>query len=159
MASDAAWTTAARTGMLIRRPVSEVFEAIVDPAITSKFWFTSGSGRLEPGKTVEWKWDMYEVSVQVTAKQIEPNRRILIEWPGYSGPTSVEWTFAPHQDGTFVSVTETGFTGSPDELLKYVADATQGFTLMLAGLKALLEHNVKLNLTADRYPTGVHCAR
>jgi uncharacterized protein YndB with AHSA1/START domain len=27
-----------------------VFEAFVDPAITSKFWFTKGSGRLETGK-------------------------------------------------------------------------------------------------------------
>ena len=135
------------------------FEAVVDPAITSKFWFTSRSARLEPGKTVQWKWDMYDVSVQVTAKVIEPDRRIVNEWPGYSGPTSVEWTFAPHEDGTFVSVTETGFTGSPDGLLKYVADSTQGVTLMLAGLKALLEHNVKLNLTADRYPRGLDCAR
>jgi hypothetical protein len=31
----------------------------------------------------------------------------------------------------------------------------QGFTLMLAGLKALLEHGVRLNLTADRYPKGL----
>jgi hypothetical protein len=25
---------------------------------------------------------------------------------------------------------------------------------MLAGLKAFLEHNIQLNLTADRYPEG-----
>jgi hypothetical protein len=55
----------------------------------------------------------------------------------------------------FVSVTESGFSGSGDELVKYVADSTQGFTLMLAGLKAFLEHGVRLNLTADRYPKGI----
>jgi uncharacterized protein YndB with AHSA1/START domain len=38
--------------MLIRRPVAEVFDAFVDPKITSKFWFTKGSGKLEPGKRV-----------------------------------------------------------------------------------------------------------
>jgi len=27
-----------------------------------------------------------------------------------------------------------------------------GFTLVLAGLKALLEHDVELNLVADHYP-------
>ena len=32
--------------MLIRRPASEVFEAFVDPDITTKFWFTKSSGRL-----------------------------------------------------------------------------------------------------------------
>lgn len=59
-------------------------------------------------------------------------------------------------DGTtFVSVSESGFSGSGDELVKYVADSTQGFTLMLGGLKAFLEHGVKLNLTADRYPEGI----
>ena len=96
------------------------------------------------------------VSIQVTAKAIEPNRRIVIEWPGYSGPTTVEWTFAPLDDhATFVRVTESGFSGNGDQLAKYVADSTQGFTLMLAGLKALLEHGVRLNLVADRYPKGV----
>jgi len=36
------------TGMLIRRPVAEVFEAFIDPDITTQFWFTRSSGRLEP---------------------------------------------------------------------------------------------------------------
>ena len=45
--------------------------------------------------------------------------------------------------------------GDTDQLLRYVADSTQGFTLMLAGLKAMLEHNIRLGLTEDRYPKGV----
>jgi uncharacterized protein YndB with AHSA1/START domain len=146
----------ARTGMLIRKPVEEVFEAIVNPEITSNFWFTKGSRRLELGKQVQWDWDMYDVSVQVVAKAIEPNKRIVIEWPGYSGPTTVEWTFKAQKDGTtFVRVSEAGWTGDGDKLVRYVADSTQGFTLMLAGLKAFLEHGIRLNLTADRYPKGI----
>jgi uncharacterized protein YndB with AHSA1/START domain len=142
------------TGILIRKPVRDVFEAIVNPEITTKFWFTKGSGRLEAGQRVRWDWEMYDVSIDVQA--IEPNRRIMIQWPGYSGPTTVEWTFAAQKDGTtFVRVTESGFTGTGDQLAKYVADLTQGFTLMLVGLKALLEHGVQLNLTGDRYPKGV----
>jgi uncharacterized protein YndB with AHSA1/START domain len=145
-----------RTGMLIRRPVGEVFEAFINPEITTKFWFTKSSGRLEAGRQVQWDWEMYEISVPVTAKAIEPNRRILIEWPGYSGLTTVEWTFAPQSDGTtFVSITESGFTGDGDALVKQVTDSTQGFTLLLAGLKALLEHNIRLDLVADRYPKGI----
>ncbi len=145
-----------KTGMLIRRPVAEVFEAFVNPDITTKFWFTKSSGRLEVGKRVQWDWEMYGISIPVTAKAIEPSKRIVIEWPGYSGPTTVEWTFAPQEDGTtFVSITETGFAGDGDGLVKHVTGSTQGFTLVLAGLKALLEHNVKLNLVADRYPKGI----
>jgi uncharacterized protein YndB with AHSA1/START domain len=101
------------TGMLIRKPVAEVFEAILNPEITTKFWFTRSSGRLEVGRPVRWDWEMYNVSIQVTPKVIEPNRRIVIEWPGYSGPTTVEWTFAAHKDDTtFVTVNESGFTGT-----------------------------------------------
>ena len=145
-----------RTGMLIRRPAADVFEAFVNPDITTKFWFTKGSGRLEAGKQVEWTWEMYNVSIPVTAKAIEPDKRIVIDWPGYSGPTSVEWTFESQKDGTtFVRITETGFTGDGDELVKQVTDSTQGFTLVLAGLKALLEHNIRLNLVADRFPEGI----
>jgi len=145
-----------KTGMLIRRPVADVFEAFINPDITTQFWFTKSSGRLQVGKQVQWDWEMYEVSAAVTAKVIEPNKRILIEWPGYSGLTTVEWTFAPQEDGTtFVSITEAGFTGTGDELVKQVTASTQGFTLVLAGLKALLEHNIKLNLVADRYPKGM----
>jgi uncharacterized protein YndB with AHSA1/START domain len=49
----------AKTGMLIRRPVAEVFEAFIDPRVTTKFWFTKSSGRLEVGKQVKWEWEMY----------------------------------------------------------------------------------------------------
>ena len=144
------------TGMLIRKPVAEVFEAMVNPDITTKFWFTRSSGRLAVGRPIRWDWQMYDVSIEVTAKAIDTNRRIVIEWPGYGSPTTVEWTFASRDDGTtFVRVTESGFTGTGDQLVKYVADSTQGFSLMLAGLKALLEHGVTLNLVADRYPKGV----
>jgi uncharacterized protein YndB with AHSA1/START domain len=145
-----------KTGMLIRRPVADVFEAFINPAITTKFWFTKSSGRLEVGKPVQWDWEMYGISVPVTAKVIEPNKRIVIEWPGYSGLTAAEWMFAPQKDGTtFVTITHAGFTGDGDELVKQVTDSTQGFSLVLAGLKALLEHNVRLNLVADRYPKGI----
>jgi uncharacterized protein YndB with AHSA1/START domain len=149
-------TPVAKTGMLIRKPVVEVFEAFIDPAITSKFWFTKGSGRLEPGKQVQWDWEMYNASAQVDVKTVEQNKRILIEWPGYSGLTTVEWLFTPLSDNTtFVSITEAGFSGDGDEVVKQALDSTGGFTWVLAGLKALLEHNIRLNLVADRFPQGL----
>ena len=145
-----------KTGMLIRRPASEVFDAFVNPAITTRFWFTKSSGRLEAGRQVQWEWEMYGISIPVTVKAIEPHKRILIEWPGYGSPTTVEWNFIALEDGTtFVRITNEGFTGDGDALVKQATDSTQGITLVLAGLKALLEHNIRLNLVADRYPKGV----
>jgi uncharacterized protein YndB with AHSA1/START domain len=150
-------TPIAKTGMLIRRPVTEVFEAFVDPNITTQFWFTKSSGRLAAGRQVTWTWEMYGSSTHVQVKVIEPNKRIVIEWDGYSGRTTVEWKLASQKDGsTFVSITESGWTGNGDELVKYATNSTQGFTWTLAGLKALLEHDVRLNLVADRFPKGPH---
>ena len=52
--------------MLIRKPVAEVFEAFVNPQITTRFWFTKSSGRLEQGKTVRWDWEMFGVGDNLT---------------------------------------------------------------------------------------------
>jgi len=146
----------AKTGMLIRKPAAEVFDAFIDPEITTKFWFTKSNGKLQAGKQVQWQWEMYDISIPVTAKAIEPNKRIVIEWPGHKTPTTVEWSFERQSDGaTFVGITEVGFSGDGDEILKMVADSSQGFSLVLAGLKALLEHNIRLNLVADRHPRGI----
>ena len=146
----------AKTGMLIRRPVAQVFDAFINPETTTKFWFTKSSGRLEAGKQIQWEWEMYGISIPVTVKSIEPPRRIVIQWPGRNGLSTVEWNFLPSgDDATFVSITNHGFTGDGDELVMQAADSTQGFTLVLAGLKALLEYDVKLNLVADRYPKGI----
>ena len=145
---------AAKTAMFIRRPVAEVFEAFTDPRITTKFWFTKSSGRLEGGKQLTWEWEMYNASTQVTVKVIEPNQRIVIEWDGYDGRTTVEWKFESLKEGTFVSIAESGWTSGPDDIHEYVSSSTEGFTLTLAGLKALLEHAWRLNLVADRFPKG-----
>ena len=145
-----------KTGMLVRRPVSDVFEAFSDPAITSNFWFTKGSGKLETGATVQWDWEMYGASMQVRVKEIEQDRRILVEWPTGSESSTVEWLFVPRSDGTtFVNVTIAGFSGDGDEIIKQAIDSTEGFALMLAGLKAYLEHDIRLNLVLDRFPEGI----
>lgn len=134
--------------MLIRRPIAEVFEAFIDPEVTSKFWFSRGDSRLEEGKSVRWYWDMYGVHADVKVKSIEPNKRILIEWPN-----SVEWTFSPRgDDATFVTITESGFEGSDDEKVARAIDSMGGFTITLAGCKAYLEHGIELNLVADHNP-------
>jgi uncharacterized protein YndB with AHSA1/START domain len=144
-----------KTGMLIRQPVDKVFEAFVDPRVTTQFWFTRSSGPLELGKEITWEWEMYDALTHVTVKALEPVRHIVIEWDGYSGRTTVEWKFASLDTrGTFVSITESGWTGSADEILQYATSSTEGFTWTLAGLKALLEHNIRLNLVADRFPRG-----
>lgn len=56
-----------KTGMLIRKPVAEVFEVVINPDITTKFWFTKSSDRLEAGKQIQWAWEMYDASARTSA--------------------------------------------------------------------------------------------
>ena len=146
----------AKAEMLIRAPAHQVFEAFADPAITSKFWFTKGSGRLEQGKTIRWDWEMYGASSEVKVLEIEQDKHILVEWSGYDTPTTIEWTFTARPDNTtFVSVTNTGFRGDADTVIQQAIGSTEGFTIVLAGLKALLEYNIQLNLVPDHSPDSI----
>lgn len=137
--------------MLIRRPVEEVFNAFVDPAVTTRFWFTRSSGPLVEGATVTWYWDQYGVSGDVKVTALEKNKRIVIEWP-----TPVEWTFTPKgSDTTFVSILASGFTGTDDEKVAQALDATEGFNLVICACKALLEHGIELNVVSDKNPDAI----
>ena len=146
----------AKAAMLIRKPVAEVFAAFVDPEITTRFWFTKSSGRLEAGKQITWTWEMYDISIQVEVKEVEADKRILIEWGNYGSMTTVEWVFTPYEnDKTYVSITNSGFKGDGDKVVSDALDSKGGFTWVLAGLKALLEQKVELNAIADAFPKGL----
>ena len=144
-------TPVVKAEMLIRSPASDVFAAFTDPEITSRFWFSRGSGRLEQGAVVTWWWDMYGVSADVKVLEVEKDRRILIEWD--EPATRVEWLFLSRPDGTtHVAITNHGFEGTGDEVVSKALDSMGGFTFVLSGLKAWLEHGIQLNLVADHHP-------
>ena len=138
--------------MLIRRPAGEVFEAFVDPEITAKFWFTHGSGRLDSGGDIRWEWRMYGFSTPVAVHEIVKDQRIVVAWG--EPPTTVEWTFTPMERGTFVSIRNFGFSGEPDQQVKQAIDSAGGFSFVLAGAKAWLEHGLVLGMVGDRHPKG-----
>ena len=140
-----------RVQMRIRRPVREVFDAFVDPAITTRFWFTSSSGPLSPGAEVTWTWEMYGASSRVRVEALERDRRIRIAWD--DPPVPVEWTFTPRDDDTtLVEIATWGFHGDRDAVVAQALDNTGGFSFVLAGAKAWLEHGVELRLVEDHQP-------
>ena len=142
--------------MLIRKSAEKVFQAFIDPELTTNFWFTKASDKLSIGKTVTWEWEMYGTSIKVLVKDIVENEKIIIEWN--EPVTTVEFTFKRiTDDTTYVVIKNYGFNLAGDELIDAIKDNTGGFTTVLDGLKAYLEHNINLNLIADKYPhvTGV----
>jgi len=146
----------AEAGMMIRKPVAMVYQAFIDPEITTKFWFTKSTGRLDHNQTVIWTWEMYNVSAEVIVVSLEQNKKISVLWGGPEQKTKVDWTFTSLEDSrTFVQVKNYGFAGTLDEIISQVRDSIGGFTTVLDGLKAYLEHNIQLNLVQDKFPKGI----
>jgi uncharacterized protein YndB with AHSA1/START domain len=137
--------------MLIRKPAAEVFQAFVDPAITTRFWYTKSSGPLAPGAEVRWEWEMYGASTAVRVTKFEENSLVRFEWND-AAPLTVEFHVTPRDDGTHVQVTESGYAGDGDAVRARIAGSTGGFTIMLCAMKALLEHGIELNAVPDAHP-------
>lgn len=145
-----------KVGILIRKHVAEVFEAFINPGITTNFWFTKSSGKLEAGKQITWAWEMYNATALVNVKEIEINKRIFVEWGDIGAMTELEWAFTPYEnDFTFVSITNSGFRGDGDSVVAQALDSSSGFTIVLDGAKVWLEHNINSNLIADKFPKGL----
>ena len=138
--------------LLIRKPVDIVFQAFVDPEVTTQFWFTHSTGKLEKGQTFTWEWRMYGLKVPVHVLELDLNERIVIDWGDGEDRSSVEWTFESRDEGTVVNVSSYGFSGTPEQVIDKLMDSKGGFTLVLANAKARLEHDIDLNLILDSHP-------
>ncbi|MCD0478213.1 SRPBCC family protein [Chryseobacterium sp. LC2016-29] len=136
--------------MLIRKPIHEVFKAFIDPEITTNFWFTKSTGKLEEGKTIVWEWEMYNAKSEVKTLQIIPDQLIRTEWGLFSN--NVDYEFKEMEKGTLVIIKSYGYYEKGDELLSVINDNTGGFTTVLDGCKAYLEHGINLRLIEDKFP-------
>ncbi|MCO4293035.1 SRPBCC domain-containing protein [Solitalea sp. MAHUQ-68] len=145
----------AEAQMMIRKPVSQVFQSMIDPAITTNFWFTKSSGKLVANQKVTWTWEMYNFSTEAEIIEIIENEKIVFNWG--KEPRTVEFTFKSlSEHSTYVVVKEYGYTETGDNLLSAIKDSTGGFTTVLDGMKAFLEHGINLNLIADKFPQGIN---
>jgi uncharacterized protein YndB with AHSA1/START domain len=148
-------TPSVDVGVLVRRGPHDVFEAVADPSITTRFWYTKSSGAMVQGADLTWEWEMYGVSGKVWVKEVEKDRRIRFQWDGYdpSHPTTVEFLFDPYEnDWTCVRITEAGFCGDADTQVCRALEATGGFTLLLSALK----HGITLQVVRDAHPPNLH---
>src|SRR5687768_17361780 len=96
----------------IRKPVAEVFDAVVNPDKLSGYFVQKSSGPMTPGATVMWKFPELDDEFPVTVGEVVPNERLTFEWEaaetGYN--TLVEMLFEPlDADNTMVRVRESGW--------------------------------------------------
>jgi len=139
----------------IAKPVSDVFEAVVDPGQLSEYFTTGGArGRIEPGAVVSWDFHDFPGAFPVHVVTVEKDRRIVLRWDAADGSaepdengarrTPVTMTFAPLDDGrTLVSITEEGWAPTDAGLVASYGNC-EGWTGMLCAMKTWLENGVRL---------------
>ncbi|EUJ52574.1 SRPBCC domain-containing protein [Listeria fleischmannii] len=131
--------------LLIKKSVDAVFEAFINPEITTKFWFTKSSGKLVKGEKITWEWEMYGVSDEISVLEIIPSSRIHIR---DSNLKETIFEFETYSETETIVKIENG----EFDQLSEIVDSTEGYTLVLSGLKAYLEHGIQLNLVEDKHP-------
>ncbi len=134
-----------KVSLLIRKPVNEVFQAFINPEISTRFWFSKSSGKLVQGEKVTWEWEMYGVTDEVVVEEIVPNERIHIQAQNLR---ETIFRFEPFSDTETIVEIENGEFETVEEII----DTTEGYTLVLSGLKAVLEHDLDLHLIEDKHP-------
>jgi uncharacterized protein YndB with AHSA1/START domain len=130
----------------IRKPVGEVFEAVVDPKKLSGYFTRTASGRLAEGMTVMWSFVELPEEFPVKVRQVVRDERIVLEWEAQEGgyDTRVEMVFKPLDDGaTMVQIRESGWQDTPKGV-KSSYDNCGGWMHMACCLKAYLEYGINL---------------
>lgn len=137
---------------LVRKPVSDVFDAFANAEAMSKFWFTRRDDGLRAGETVAWylgpQPGALRTDIRVTA--LERPNLIVMEWENAGGFTTVTWTFEEKgPNTTLLRVEETGYSADPQTNLAAVLESIGGFNQVLIAAKAWLEHRAPINVIAD----------
>jgi len=140
-----------KVAIQIQKPVSEVFEAIADPAQMTNYFISESSGRMEENKELVWKFPEFDDVFKIRVGKVVKDEVICYSWDvnGYSH--LVEITFKPAlNNDTIVVITEKDSKNTvPD--IEWLKGNTQGWANFLACLKAYTEYGINLRKGAFDY--------
>jgi uncharacterized protein YndB with AHSA1/START domain len=138
----------AKVQMGILKPVSEVFEAIVDPEKMSKYFISSSTGMMESGKNLTWTWPDFDGEIQIKVGKIEKDKIVSFEWGGSGNNCVVVISLeAKGENKTLVIVTESDWPADYKGA-KQCMGQVEGWTNFLCCLKAYLEYGINLRVGA-----------
>jgi uncharacterized protein YndB with AHSA1/START domain len=130
----------------IRKPIAEVFDAVVNPEKLSGYFTQTASGPLREGETVTWTFADFPGEAPVTVKKVAPNSMIQFEWESMEGGynTLVEMRFKQiDSNTTLVTIEETGWRETEKGKQSSYLNCS-GWMHMLCCLKAYLEYGINL---------------
>jgi uncharacterized protein YndB with AHSA1/START domain len=133
-----------KVALQIMKPARVVFEAIVDPEKMSNYFISKGSGRMEEGKRIIWRFPEFDMNFPIRVSKVEADRYISYYWEVDGKELLVEIVLTPRDyDATVVTITEK--SRENDEAgIKWLIGNTEGWANFLACLKAYLEYGINL---------------
>jgi uncharacterized protein YndB with AHSA1/START domain len=142
-----------KAALQMLKPVSEVFEAIIDPVKMSKYFISKSSGRMEEGKKIMWRFPEFDMEFPVRVGKIEKDKYISFYWDVDGIELLTEMTLTQRaNNSTLVSITEK--SRENDEAgIKWLMGNTEGWANFLACLKAYLEYGINLRKGAFDFMT------
>lgn len=141
----------AKATIQVSKPASEVFEAIVNPAHMSNYFIAESTGRMEEGKTVQWKFPEFDELSPVEVGRLEQDKYISFYWYMGEKKLLVEMTLTPAgNNATVIRVTEKSMENN-EAGLKWLRGNTEGWANFLACLKAYLEYGINLRKGAFEF--------
>jgi uncharacterized protein YndB with AHSA1/START domain len=143
------WQTApthvrAKVTMLIQAPPEKVYMAFVEPQQLTQFWLSKASGPLRVGTTVHWNFWVEGAEVSTTATIMDIGRKLSWDW---SDKSKVSIDFEALDGETAVTLVNDHFPQEGNERVCAALTATEGFAIVLADLKTLLESGTSAGIT------------
>jgi uncharacterized protein YndB with AHSA1/START domain len=133
-----------KAAIQILKPPNEVFDAIIDPVKMSNYFISKGSGKMEEGKQVIWKFPEFDEESPIRVGKIVANNLISFYWEMDGLELLVEMTLRERGNKyTVVTVTEKG-RNNDEAGIKWLKGNTEGWANFLACLKAYLEYGINL---------------
>ncbi|MBK8983747.1 MAG: SRPBCC domain-containing protein [Ignavibacteria bacterium] len=128
----------------IQKPVSEVFEAIVDPEKMCNYFISESTGRMDEGENLIWKFPEFEDQAPVRIGKIEVNKFISFYWiiDGEELITEIKLE-AVNDNSTVIRISEKSMENN-EAGIKWLKSNTEGWANFLACLKAYLEFGINL---------------
>ncbi|MEO5776922.1 MAG: SRPBCC domain-containing protein [Flavobacterium sp.] len=130
--------------MQVSKPISEVFEAIVNPEKMCNYFISQSTGRMEEGKDLIWKFPEFDMEVPVKVVKAETNSLISYYWENSGQNLLVEIKLSTVGDNfTLVKISEKSMENN-EVGLKWLSGNSFGWSNFLACLKAYLEFGINL---------------
>lgn len=131
----------AQAKIQVQKPISEVFENIVNPDKMTQYFIGSSTGRMEEKAELVWLFSEFDEHCPLTVTTIIPHQLIEFKW---DPETIVRIILTEQADkSTVIKVMEDGKSNSEDGL-KWFGGNTEGWANFLACLKAFSEYGINL---------------